>query len=107
MPRSLKVRHDCMDQVKISLTRNGYPNQRSLAHDTGLALATVSKFLTGKPVGHTNFEELCHKLNLDWREISTPNAKINVLNNRYKLVKKIQFLVQQLMFHHFTLAPKN
>ncbi|WP_242061256.1 hypothetical protein [Nostoc linckia] len=96
-----------MDQVKISLTRNGYPNQRSLAHDTGLALATVSKFLTGKPVGHTNFEELCHKLNLDWREISTPNAKINVLNNRYKLVKKIQFLVQQLMFHHFTLAPKN
>ncbi|MEH2091790.1 NB-ARC domain-containing protein [Nostoc sp.] len=87
MPRSLKVRHECIDQVKIALTRNGYPNQRSLAHDTGLALATVSKFLTGKPVGHTNFEELCHKLNLDWRELSTPNPQLNVLNNTSKIVK--------------------
>ncbi len=89
MSRSLKVRHECIDQVKVALTLNGYPNQRSLAHDTGLALATVSKFLTGKPVGHANFEELCHKLNLDWREISTFHLQLNNFSiNTYTFVKK-------------------
>ncbi|MDB9306222.1 NB-ARC domain-containing protein [Nodularia spumigena CS-591/12] len=73
MARSLKVRHDCIDQVKLAVIRNGYPNQRSLAYDTGLALATVSNFLTGKAVNHGTFEELCSRLNLDWKEISIFN----------------------------------
>lgn len=89
MPRSLKIRHDCIDQVNVAVTRNGYPNQRSLAHDAGLALATVSKFLTGKAVNYANFEELCRRLNLDWREISTPHRHPNQLrNNTYKFAKK-------------------
>ncbi|UKO97845.1 hypothetical protein [Nostoc sp. UHCC 0870] len=93
MPRSLKVRHDYMDQVKVALVRNGYPNQTSLANDTGLALATVSKFLTGKPVSHANFEELSHRLNLDWREISIPNPQSKVLsNNIYLFAKKKHIL---------------
>ncbi|KZL48915.1 hypothetical protein A2T98_15590 [Nodularia spumigena CENA596] len=89
MSRSLKIRHDCIDQVKVAVTRNGYPNQRSLAHDTGLALATVSNFLTGKPVGHATFEELCSRLNLDWREISRPDpAPTDLINNTDKYAKK-------------------
>lgn len=95
MPRSLKVHDDCIDRVKVALTRNGYPTQKSLAYDTGLALATVSKFLTGKAVGHANFEELCHKLQLDWKEVSTPKSHsqlANLSNNTNLIVKKKHIL---------------
>jgi transcriptional regulator with XRE-family HTH domain len=71
MPRSLRVQQDYIDKVKLALSRNGFPSQRSLAEDVGFALATVSNFLTGKPVDYTTFEELCRKLDLDWREVST------------------------------------
>lgn len=76
MSRSLRVHHDCIDRVKLAVTRNGYPSQRALAHDTGLSLATVSNFLTAKPVDYTTFEELCCKLNLDWREIAITNEEV-------------------------------
>jgi DNA-binding Xre family transcriptional regulator len=71
MPRSLRVQENCIDRVRLALNRNGFPSQRSLAEDVGFALATVNKFLTGKAVDYTTFEELCRKLELDWREIST------------------------------------
>jgi transcriptional regulator with XRE-family HTH domain len=76
MPRSLKVHQNYITKVKLALTRNGFPNQRSLAEDVGFALATVSNFLTGKPVDYTTFEELCRKLGLNWREISTLDSDI-------------------------------
>jgi transcriptional regulator with XRE-family HTH domain len=76
MPRSLKVQQNCITKVKLALTRNGFPSQRSLAEDVGFALATVSNFLTGKPVDYTTFEELCRKLGLNWREISTLDLEI-------------------------------
>ena len=71
MPRSLRVRHDYIDKVRVAVARNGYPNQRALAHDTGLSRSTVSKFMTGNPVDYATFEELCRRLNLDWQEITT------------------------------------
>ncbi|BAZ87293.1 WD-40 repeat protein [Dolichospermum compactum NIES-806] len=55
----------------MALGANGYSSQRALAYDTGLSLATISNFLTGKPVSYATFEELCRRLNLDWREITT------------------------------------
>jgi transcriptional regulator with XRE-family HTH domain len=76
MARSLRVQQDCINKVKLALTRNGFPSQRSLAEDVGFALATVSNFLTGKPVDYTTFEELCRKLGLEWREISTLDLEI-------------------------------
>jgi DNA-binding Xre family transcriptional regulator len=76
MPRSLKVQHDSIDRVRLALNRNGFPSQRSLAEDVGFALATVNKFLTGKAVDYTTFEELCRKLELDWREISTLDLEV-------------------------------
>ncbi len=75
MSRSLRVRENCIDRVKLALNRNGFPSQRSLAEDVGFALATVNKFLTGKAVDYTTFEELCRKLELDWREISTVDMR--------------------------------
>ena len=76
MPRSLRVRHDCIEKVKIALTQTSYSNQRAFAHDTGLSLATISNFLTGKPVSYANFEELCRILNLDWQEITTTDVEV-------------------------------
>jgi transcriptional regulator with XRE-family HTH domain len=70
MPRSLRVRQEFIQKVKLAVKRNGFPSQRALAEDIGLALATVSNFLTGKPVDYVTFEELCQKLALSWREIA-------------------------------------
>ncbi|MEH1948207.1 MAG: NB-ARC domain-containing protein [Nostoc sp.] len=70
MSRSLRVRQEFIQKVKLAVKRNGFPSQRALAFDVGLALATVSNFLTGKPVDYVTFEELCQKLALSWREIA-------------------------------------
>ncbi|GBF81822.1 AAA-like domain-containing protein [Aphanothece sacrum] len=70
MPRSLRVQQTQLARVKLALQRNGFPSQRALAEEVGLALATVSNFLTGKPVDYTNFEELSRQLGLEWKEIA-------------------------------------
>ena len=70
MPRSLKVKENCLEKVQLALRRNGFFNQRSLAQEAQLALATVSKFVTGKKVDYATFEELSERLGLDWREIA-------------------------------------
>ncbi|MDZ8186267.1 MAG: hypothetical protein RMX96_15620 [Nostoc sp. ChiSLP02] len=80
MPRSVKVRSDRIEKVKLALKRNTYPSQRILAQEVGLALATVSNFLTGKPVDHATFKELCQRLALDWREIADLEVSSVVLS---------------------------
>lgn len=77
MSRSLRVQQGCIDNVKRALRLNGFPSQRALAEDARLALATVSNFLTGKPVDYTTFEELCRRLGLDWREIADLNFEVS------------------------------
>jgi hypothetical protein len=70
MARSLKVAPDYIDKVKSTLQRNGYPSQKALATEVGLALSTVKNFLSGKPVYYLNFVELSEKLGLPWQEIA-------------------------------------
>ncbi|MEG5039827.1 MULTISPECIES: WD40 domain-containing protein [unclassified Microcoleus] len=70
MSRSLKVRSDCIQIAKLALKRNGFPSQRAFAEELGLALSTLSRFLTGKTVDYATFVEICGKLALDWRSIS-------------------------------------
>ncbi|NMG08753.1 NB-ARC domain-containing protein [Brasilonema sp. UFV-L1] len=77
MSRSLKISRNYLEKVKLAVKRNGFPNQKSLALDTGLALATVSKFLTGKAVDYTNFVELCQKLAFDWREVAEVDSNVS------------------------------
>ncbi|NJR57826.1 MAG: serine/threonine protein kinase [Cyanobacteria bacterium CRU_2_1] len=77
MSRSLRVQQGYIDKVKLALKLNGFPSQRALAEDVGFALATVSNFLTGKPVDYTTFEELSRRLALDWREISTLDLEVS------------------------------
>lgn len=70
MSRSLRVRQAYINTAKLAVRRSGFPSQRALSEDVGLALATVSNFLTGKPVDRATFIELCEKLSLDSDEIS-------------------------------------
>lgn len=65
MSRSLRVRPACIDTVKLAVRRSGFPSQRALSEDVGMALATISNFLTGRPVDRAIFLELCEKLSLD------------------------------------------
>jgi transcriptional regulator with XRE-family HTH domain len=88
MSKSIKVSNDRIQQVNMALGVNGYPSQRALAYDTGLSLATISNFLTGKPVSYTSFEELCRILNLDWQEITTSVEVISTPRIRTNTQKK-------------------
>ncbi|MBD0311306.1 MAG: helix-turn-helix transcriptional regulator, partial [Microcoleus sp. T1-bin1] len=86
MSRSLKVRSDCIQQAKLALKRNGFGSQRAFAEELGLALSTLSRFLTGKTVDYAIFVEICGKLGLDWREISdlgdrVPSQPINTTSS--------------------------
>lgn len=69
MPRSLKVRVECLKTVTLAVKHAAFPTQRALAEDLGLALSTVRNFLTGKPVYYSTFTELCQRLSLEWQEI--------------------------------------
>jgi WD40 repeat protein/DNA-binding Xre family transcriptional regulator len=64
------VRREFIEKVKLAVKRNGFPSQRALSEDAGLALATVSNFLTGKSVDRATFVELCEKLSLNCEEIA-------------------------------------
>lgn len=70
MSRSLRVRSNCIKQAKLALQRNGFRSQRAFAEDLGLALSTISRFLTGKTVDYATFVEICGKLALDWQAIA-------------------------------------
>ncbi len=70
MSRSLKISQEYLNKVKLALLRNGFPSQRALALELGLALSTVSRFCTGKPVDYSTFVDICDLLGLAWRDIA-------------------------------------
>ncbi len=70
MSRSLKVDTEYLEKVKFALLRNSFPSQRALALDLGLALSTVSRFCTGKPVDYGTFVDICDTLGLEWKDIA-------------------------------------
>jgi transcriptional regulator with XRE-family HTH domain len=70
MPRSLKIHPQYIPTLKSSLLRNGFPSQKILAEDLGIAQSTVSNFLNGKPVDYANFLEICEALGQEWRNIA-------------------------------------
>ncbi|QEI43051.1 hypothetical protein BMF77_03667 [Dolichospermum sp. UHCC 0315A] len=76
MPRSLRINHNYINEIKSKIIQEGYRTQRALADDAGLCLTTVSNFLNGKPVDYATFEELCRRLSLDWQKISISNTEV-------------------------------
>ncbi|MDJ0591159.1 MAG: AAA-like domain-containing protein [Pleurocapsa sp. MO_226.B13] len=59
-----------MEKVKLALLRNSFPSQRALALELGLALSTVSRFCTGKPVDYSTFVDICDTLSLEWKDLA-------------------------------------
>ena len=68
--RSLRVHQDWIERAKLAVRRSGFMNQRALSEEAGLAIATVSNFLTGRPVDRATFVELCQKLSLNPEDIA-------------------------------------
>ncbi len=77
MSRSLKVSSKHLETIKLALLRNSFPSQRALALDLGLALSTVSRFCTGRPVDYGTFVDICDKLALEWKDIADLNENIS------------------------------
>jgi transcriptional regulator with XRE-family HTH domain len=75
MTRSLKIRSDWIEKIKLSLKRNGIPNQKYLATEVGLAISTVNNFLNGKPVDYASFKDICDCLNVDWQDVADWGAE--------------------------------
>ena len=78
MSRSLKVGQEYLKKVKYALVRNSFPSQKALALDLGLALSTVSRFCTGKPVDYGTFVDICDILGLEWRELADLSHALSV-----------------------------
>ena len=68
--RSIRVRPDLVQRVKLSVKGNGFFRQKDLVEAVGLADSTVRNFLGGKPVDYATFEEICRKLNLEWKDFA-------------------------------------
>ncbi|EGJ29415.1 MULTISPECIES: AAA-like domain-containing protein [Moorena] len=70
MPRSLRVRPEYIDQVKLAVQRNGFPRQKDLADELLISLSTVNNYLNGRAVDNLNFKEISEKLGQDWNAIA-------------------------------------
>ena len=71
MARSLRVSPQYIERTKLALLHCGISSQRALAADLKLALSTVSRFFTGKPVDYATFVDICDRLGLNWQECTT------------------------------------
>ena len=87
MSRSLKVGAEHLEKVKFALLRNSFPSQRALALELGLALSTVSRFCTGKPVDYSTFVDICDTLGLEWKDIADLSHTIpSAVKNKSSLI---------------------
>lgn len=81
MQRSIKIQGKYITRVKAALRRQGYARQKDLAEELGLSLTTVSSFFNGKPIYIDNFQDICERLELDWKEIADFSRIDNDGNN--------------------------
>lgn len=66
--RSLQASPEGIEQAKKALNRH-LLNRTVLAEELEIARSTVTNFFGQKPIDRKNFEEICRKLSLDWREV--------------------------------------
>ncbi len=65
----LAVRRDCLAQVEQAMKRRGLLTNGDLGDQVNVTPATIGKFRKGIKISKSVFEECCHYLDLDWREI--------------------------------------
>jgi predicted DNA-binding transcriptional regulator len=85
MSRSLKIRREYIEEIKLALKQNGYVTQKALAKELNFALATVSNFVTGKPVDFATFVQICDKIQINWQKIADLEEKTASVDDRGKL----------------------
>ncbi|MCP2731920.1 AAA-like domain-containing protein [Limnofasciculus baicalensis] len=121
MPRSLFIHAQAITAVKSSLLRNGFPSQKLLSEELGIAQSTVSNFLNGKPVDYVNFIEICRALGQEWRDIADfqdyPHSKevqqgigFNILISESSLQLHLSQQLQDALIaanHHVSIPGKN
>lgn len=66
--RGLKASPEGIKKAERALLRNSL-NKKALAGELGIVRSTVSRFFKPEPVERFNFEEICTRLGLDWRDI--------------------------------------
>ncbi|MCL1465588.1 NACHT domain-containing protein [Argonema galeatum] len=66
--RGIKASPEGIEKAETALSPNNL-NKKVLAEELGLARSTVTNFFRGIAVDRINFEEICKKLGLDWRDI--------------------------------------
>ena len=62
--RSLRVRRECVGQVRQAFVRSRFTRNQDLAEAAKLVLSTVQNFLSGKPLSRENF--LAFVKDLSW-----------------------------------------
>jgi hypothetical protein len=65
----LAVRKDCLAQVEQAMKRQRYLTNGDLGNEVDVTPDTIRKFRKGVKISKKVFEECCHYLDLDWREI--------------------------------------
>jgi DNA-binding Xre family transcriptional regulator len=61
--------------VETVIKRRGFLTNADLANEIGVTAATAGKFRKGESISKNNFCEFCHRLDLDWLEISAFNGE--------------------------------
>ena len=92
---SLKASSQGIQAANKALLRNGL-TQKALGEDLGISRSTISKFFNGKTVERYVFQEICHRLNLNWEEIFEPRAEEEEQNNFLQNFFQLDALVQDI-----------
>ncbi|MEH2108296.1 tetratricopeptide repeat protein [Nostoc sp.] len=66
----MKIRQEKIQEIKKAVRDRGFSRQLDLANNLGISKNTVSSFLNGKNVGHTNFVAISEKLEYIWQDIA-------------------------------------
>jgi DNA-binding Xre family transcriptional regulator len=69
--RSIKIRPELIQRVKLAVKHNGFLRKKDLAKEVGIADSTLRNFLNGKPVDYATFEGICSRLNLEWQDFAS------------------------------------
>ncbi|MCL1470817.1 NACHT domain-containing protein [Argonema antarcticum] len=98
--RGIKASQEGIKKAATALSRNNL-NKKVLAEELGLARSTVSNFFRGIAIDRINFEEICQKLGLDWREIvakppKEPDPQVVQEANSSLASEDVDALVQEL-----------
>ncbi len=87
MARSLRASQEGIKQIRKAM-KQGEFTQEALAEAVGFSRSVITVLLRGEAIATDNFEELCHFLGLDWRNIRGEDVVSDDLELLVKEVKQ-------------------